>query len=102
MTPVLPIPQIPHCLAEPVAAFTEILLASPTTFLNQSLLTFTTKTGITTVTVNMLSQALSIMLQALKLDNTLYSLHSLRRGGRYCLQAGGPANGHKEACPLGL
>ena len=100
--PMLPILHISHHPADMVAPFTEMLLASPTTSPNQPLLTFTTKTDITTMTVKILSQALSIMLQALKLDNSLYSLRSLRRRGHHCLQAGGPANGHKEAQPLGL
>ena len=79
-TPVLSIHQIPDNPADRVAAYQDLLLFSPTTSPNQSLLTFTTGKRLTTVTVKMLSQALIIMLQALRLDSSLYTLHSLRRG----------------------
>ena len=78
-TPMLLIPQIHHNLADLVVAYIEMLLASPITHANQPVLLFTTRTCTTTVTVKMLSQALLLMLQSLKLDKTLYSRHSLRR-----------------------
>ena len=64
-----------------MGAYQDLLTFSPTASSNQPLLTFTTKSGTTTVTVKMLSSALRIMLQALKVDYELYYFHSLRKGG---------------------
>ena len=67
---VLSIPQIHHHPADLVAAYRQLLTASPTTHPNQPFLTFNTRTGITIVTVKMLTQELSIMLHALRMDST--------------------------------
>ena len=55
------------------------MTSSPTTSSNPPLLTFSTKSGTTTITVKM-SLALRKMLQALKLNYKHYFLHNLRRG----------------------
>ena len=78
--PLLPIPAIPGHLADLVAAYRQLIQTSPTSLLNQPLITITTGACRQVVTVKMLSSAL-IMLDALSLDSSLYSLHSLHRGG---------------------
>ena len=76
----LPIPSIPGNPADPVGAYKHLLALSLTTSSNQPLLTFTSHSGMVTVTVWMLANACCVMLQELGLDSTLYSLHSLKRG----------------------
>ena len=78
---VLPIPGVPSHPAEPVAAYHQLFTSSPTTSSDQPLLTYNTQCCSTTVTVSMLSRALSVLLDALGLDPVLFSFHSLWRGG---------------------
>ena len=81
-TSVLPIPSIPGHPADPVGAYKHRWLRHrPPPPTNLDLLTFTSHSGMVTVTVRMLAQSLCVMLQELGLDSTLYSLHSVRSGG---------------------
>ena len=80
-TRVLPISALPQHPADLVAAYMDMLRASPTTLFNHPLLMFTSSKGPQTVTVKMLSQALDIMLEALKIDTSLYSLNTLKEEG---------------------
>ena len=74
------IPSLHSHPADPVAAYTELMAASPTTSPNQPILTMPGRHTYWVVTVSMLSADLNILLDALSLDASLYSLHSLRRG----------------------
>ena len=81
-TPMLPISSVPGHPANPVAAYKQLLAASPTRSANQQLLlTFNKKGQIHTVTVTMLARALRLMLSAMGLDTVLHSLHRLWRRG---------------------
>ena len=61
-THVLPIPSIPGHPAEPVWSYKHLLPSPSTTSSNQPLLTFTSHSGMVTVIVRMLAQALCVML----------------------------------------
>ena len=77
----MPILEIERYPADPVATYTDLLLASPTTSTNQPLLTVTKGGKQDIVTVDMLTRALKVMVDVLGMDTSLYSLHSLRRRG---------------------
>ena len=77
----LPIPTVPHLPVDPVTTYKTLLVASPTTSPNQPLLTVTKGRTQSVVTITMLSQALKVLLEALHMDSSLFSLHRLRRGG---------------------
>ena len=77
----LPIPAVKSHMADLAAAYQELLAALPTTSPNQMLLTLMEGSTRITATVFMLVKAFKIMIHALGLDQTLYTLHSLRRGG---------------------
>ena len=62
-------------------AYMDLILASPTTSPNQTLLTVPRKHKLTIVTVDMPSGALRVMLDALGVGASIFSLHSLRKGG---------------------
>ena len=79
--PVIPIPSIQGHPADPVKAYLDLLAASPTSHPNQPLLTITSGGTTMIVTMPTLVKAFSILLEALRLDTCLYSLHSLRWGG---------------------
>ena len=79
--PVLPIPAIPSHPADLVATYKQLLRVSPTSSPNQPLLTIFMRHRQQVVTVKMISNALSLVLDASSLDSSLYSLHSLRRCG---------------------
>ena len=66
---------------DPVAAYGQLLVVSPTASPNKPLLTITHGGRTTLVTVSMLVRAFSVMVKALGLDPGLYSIQSLRRGG---------------------
>ena len=66
--------------ANHMAAYKQLLQASPTKTANQPLLTLVKNGQLQAVMVTMLARALSLMLQAQGLDTGLYSLHSLHRG----------------------
>ena len=88
-TPCLLIPSIPDHLADPVGDYKHLLALSTTTSSNQPLLTFNSSSGMVMVTVHMLVQALNVMCQELGVDSSLYSLHSLGRGGASATYRGG-------------
>ena len=77
----LPNLSIPGHPADPVVAYKHLLASSPISSSNQPLLIFTSWSGMVSVTVTMLVQALCVMLQELELDSTLYFIHSLGRCG---------------------
>ena len=79
--PVLPIPELPEHPTDPVAAYLLLLAASPTTSADQPLLTYLHWGCCTMVTIPILSQALATLPQGLLYDTSLFSLHSLCRGG---------------------
>ena len=74
----LPIPEVLGHPADPVAAYKDLCVASPTTNPNQPLLTVTKGRAQMVVTRYILSQALKVLLEVLHLDSALYSLHSPR------------------------
>ena len=75
-----PILEVTGHTADPVAAYRDLLLASPTISLNQPLLTGTRGGKQVVVTLNTLNRALKVMLDALGVDTSLHSLQSQRRG----------------------
>ena len=75
--PVIPIPSVLGHPADPVAAYLDLLAASPTSHLNQPLLTMTSGGTATVVTIPTLVKAFNILLKPLRLDTGFYSLHSL-------------------------
>ena len=79
----LPIPAVHGHSSDLVAAYHDLHAASPNTPPNQPLLTINQGGSCTTVTTCLfiLAKALKVMIQELELENTLYSLHSLMRGG---------------------
>jgi hypothetical protein len=77
----LPLAAIPNHVADPVAAYEQLLLAVPTTSARQPLLAYVSPSGVATVTTYMLATSLRDFLAILGYDTGLYSLHSLRRGG---------------------
>ena len=80
--PVLPILEVPGHPVNPVAAYCLPLTSSPTTLMDQPLLTYLHHGCCTIVTVPILSQALSALIHApLSFNASLFSLHSLCRGG---------------------
>ena len=79
--PVLPIPAVLGHSADPVTAYCQLQTSSPTTSPDQPLLTHNTQHHCTTLTVSMLTKALTVLLDALGLDPGLFSLHSLWREG---------------------
>ena len=78
---VMPIPEVAGHPAYPVAAYRDLLLDSATTSPNQPLLTVTKGGKQAAVNMDILTRALKVMMDALGVDTTLYSLHSVRRGG---------------------
>ena len=72
----LPITEVPGYPADPVAAYHHLLASTPTISVDQPLLTYIHQGRRTTVTVPMLSRALSALLQTLGIDIGLYSLHT--------------------------
>ena len=89
---IIPIPHVPGSPVDPVAAYRDLLRAQPTIHPNQPLLSLPNSKGkIITVTTRHLAVALKELISALDLDSSLYSLHSLRRGGASAAyQAGVP------------
>jgi hypothetical protein len=77
----LPLPAVPNSVADPVAAYKQLLLAVPTTSARQPLLSYVSCSGVAIVTTYMLATSLRDFLAILQYDTGLYSLHSLRRGG---------------------
>ena len=80
-SPVLPIPDVKDHLSEPLADNKELLTPSPTTYPNQPLLTMSVTKRPTMIIVPMLVQRLKIILDALNMDTTGYSLQNLRQEG---------------------
>ena len=80
-TNLLPLPELKGHPADPVAAFRQLTLLSPSRSSMQPLLTHPSPAGRVTVTTAHLSKALQDMLTTLRLPARSYSLHSLRRGG---------------------
>lgn len=76
LLPVPRMPMHPHC---PVSAFKKMFKAIPANS-NQPLFILPPPAS-HTLTVSYLREALKILLSALKVDSSLYSLHSFRRGG---------------------
>ena len=72
--PVIPIPSVP---GDPVAAYLDLLITSPTSHSNQPLITMTSGGYATIVTILTLVKPFNILLEALRLDMGFYSLHSL-------------------------
>ena len=103
MALVLLIPEVPGHPADPVKAYCMLILSSPTASPNQSLLTFLKDNHRITVTAVMLTRTLSVMLDALGLDPTLYSLHSLQCGDAMAAYREGldHAGRHQEAWFVG-
>ena len=79
--PLLPIPHLPGQDTDPVQAYRDLLLDSPTQHPNQPLLTLDTPAGPKAITTTLLSETFQAMIAAMHLDTAMYSLHSLRRGG---------------------
>ena len=75
--PVIPILEVNGHPADLVAAYAELLAASPTSHPNQPLLTIGSGRARKVVTIPMLVSGFRIMLDALNLETALYSLHSL-------------------------
>ena len=63
--PVIPIPSVPGHPADPVAAYLDLLAASPTSHPNQPFLTLTSGGTTTVVTIPTLVKAFNILLEAL-------------------------------------
>ena len=80
--PVLPIPAIHSHPANPVVTYSHLIASSLTTSPNHPLLNISEGQNywVVIVMVMMLSSALNLMLDALLLDASLYSLHSICRG----------------------
>ena len=73
----LPIPEVKGHPINQVAAYADLLTASPTFHPNEPLLTIGSGKSKTVVTLPMLANGLRTMLDALCLDTSLCSLHSL-------------------------
>ena len=74
----LPISEVHVHHDDPVVAYSDLLV---TTNPNQTLLAMCSGMARTVINFSMLMITLKIMLDALQLDNTLYSSHRLRRVG---------------------
>ena len=79
-TPLLQIKSVHGHLADPLTAYKDMLVGSPTTSPNKPLLMINNGGTVVTVTVHMLARALITMLHALGLHTSMYSHQSLRRG----------------------
>ena len=73
----LPIPEVPGYPADLIAAYQNLLASSLTSSPNHQLLSFYKDNVLDMVTVSMLTKALSVMLDALRLDSAMFSLHTL-------------------------
>ena len=87
--PVIPIAHVMGHPADPVQAYQDLLAASPTTHPNQPLLTFNSGGSRMAVIIPMLVSSLNILLEALLMDTSLYSLHILHKGGATAAYRGG-------------
>jgi hypothetical protein len=79
--PLVPLPTVHGSPTDPVAAFNALLSLHPTIHQDQPLLTMPTKKSYEVITSAQLALCLAVLLRSLKLDPTVFSLHSLRRGG---------------------
>ena len=84
-----PIPRVHGHPVDPVKAYLDLLAASPTTYPNQPLLTFSDGGTTTVMTIPMLARAFNILLEALPLDPGHYTLHSLIWGSATAAYKGG-------------
>jgi hypothetical protein len=80
-TPLVPIPKVQGAITDPVAAYTDLLLMSPTRHPQDPLLLLPTDKGRKIVTITHLRDAFTKLLEQVGLSTSKYSLHSLRRGG---------------------
>ena len=92
--PLLPISQLPGHVTDPVHAYRALLKDSPTRHPNQPLLSLDTAAGPKPVTTRLLAETFQAMILAVHLDPTMYSLHSLRRGGTTAAYLAGVDNLH--------
>ena len=79
--PLVPLPTVHGSPTDPVAAFNALLSLHPTIHQDQPLLTMPTKKSYEVITSAQLALCLAELLRSLKLDPTVFSLHSLCRGG---------------------
>jgi hypothetical protein len=80
-TPLIPLAAIPGHHLDPVAPYKLLLQQSPTTSANQPLLTQMVNGRCMILTSVLLNKLLRRVLRHLGMEQSLYSFHSLRRGG---------------------